>query len=470
MKKRTILISMVLACVMLLASCQGLAEALRPAPKTAEDLWERIDEVMQEYDAYALSLELDMVMVVEGYAVDSTATGTIIEDNRGEDYYYYSETNANVTCDELNIKQTARSISAYLDGKAFEFRGDGKYERKLYCRMTEEEYEAYRALDQSTEEQDEELNFQDCTTADFVRNEDKTWTLTYSGYTKKTINRLTSAFSTQDMDVFGADIVDINVTLAADEDYRVTGITMAFEFDTPEGKTPAPAMDVRMELLAMGDEVVRLTDMLEQSKYKKVDDLAICKQIDHMLQDRYDAEKGEFEYEMSQTVKVMGQSQTFKETDWVKYGVEDGAFYYDIDAESEEVTTKATYKNGKQTFTVDGETYDVEQTEQEAKDFVKGMISDLRMGYNSEYITNVTKKSGGVWEIELALSDTSLLEEFYEQLGGTYKSATQTVRVTVKDGKLIQISNYIKASGSVKSGRDTYEVSWALQTETVFQD
>ena len=119
---------------------------------------------------------------------------------------------------------------------------------------------------------------------------------------------------------------------------------------------------------------------------------------------------------------------------------------------------------------MDGETYDVEQTEQEAKDFVKGMISDLRMGYNSEYITNVTKKSGGVWEIELALSDTSLLEEFYEQLGGTYKSATQTVRVTVKDGKLIQISNYIKASGSVKSGRDTYEVSWALQTETVFQD
>ncbi len=464
MKKRTLLICVLLACAMLLASCQGIADALRPDPKTADELWERIGEAMQGYDAYAMSLEMDMVMVVAGHEMISKATGTMIED-AGEDYYYYSETDVTVSCEELDMEETVKSISAYADGRAFEFRGENGYERKLYSKMTSEEYQAYKASD----EQEEEPDFGDCTQESFAQNEDKTWTLTYSGYTKKTINIITNAFSGI-ADVFGADIEDMQVTFKTNEDFRVTDIGIVFEFAKPEDGAAEPQLDIRLGLDAVGDEVVRVTDTIDPKKYKEVDDLAIRKQIDDMIEQRNQAEQGKFEYKMIQTVKVMGQTETYDETSIVKYGVEDGKYFYEIELSVNGESAGVTYKNGTLTVTYEGESYDEPQTEQEAKELIESMINDPTLGYNSESITNITKKNDGIWEIELAVSDTATFDELYDALGGTYKSATQTVTVTVQDGKLIRIKNVLASRGSIQSGRDTYEVTLTIQMETSFLD
>ena len=467
MKKRTLIVCAVLACVLLLTSCQTIKDALRPDPKAAEQLWERIGEVMQAYDAHEISMEMDMVMVVKGYAVKSSATGTLIEDT-GEDYYYYSETNVKVECDELDLKQESRAISAYVDGKAFELRSEDGHERKLYSKMTAEQYAAYLAADR--EESSFDADITDCTNATFAKNEDKTWTLTYSGYTKKAIKGITGALSTQELDVFGADIVDVKVTFLTDEDFCVTDISMEFEFDTEEDAKQTPALNVRMKLEAMGDAVVRVTDTVDPAKYKEVDDLAIRKQLDDMIKQRAEAEQGSFEYKMSQTVKVMGQSQTFSETDQVKYGMEDGKYYYDITVDADGVSSTVTYKNGTQTVVSGGESYDVPQSEDEAKEFIASLINDPSLGYNAEQVTNIKKKNDGVWEIELAVADSATFEELFKTLGGTYESATQTVTVTVQDERLIRIKNEIVASGSITQGRDTYKVSWNLAMETAFID
>ncbi|MBE6697876.1 MAG: hypothetical protein E7581_05070 [Ruminococcaceae bacterium] len=469
MKKRMLLICAVLAGVMLLTSCTGLFEALRPAPKTADELLERIQEEMQEYTAYALSLDMEMVMVIEEYTMQATATGSIIEDH-GEDYYYYTETNMDMRCDELEIKEKMRSISAYADGNAFEFSDDGDRQSKLFCKMTAEEYAAYQALDKSEDQPDQEIDFRDCTTMDFVQNEDKSWTLSCSGYTKKAIDMLTDAFSMQDMNLFGADVVDIKVTILANEQFHVTEITMAFEFDTPEDAKATPKLDIRLKMTAMGDEVVRLTEMLDTSKYKEVDDLAICKQLDNMLEDKYEAEQGEFDYKLKQTIKVMGQSESYSSTEHAKYGTEDGNFYYTITTEIDGVPATVSYRNGKQTVTMQGESYDEVQSEQEAKDFIKDMINDPSFGYSSDLVTDVKDKGDGVWEIELETKDNIGLEAFYEALGGTYRSATQTATVTVTDGKPVKICHDIKSSGYVKSGNDTFEVTWTISLEVTFQN
>lgn len=467
MKKRTLIVCAMLACVLLLTSCQTIKDALRPDPKTAEQLWERIGEVMKAYDAHEASMEMDMVMVVEGYAVKSSATGTLIED-KGEDYYYYSETNVKVECDELDIKQESRAISAYMDGLAFELRSEDKSERKLCSKMTAEEYAAYLAADR--EESSFDVDITDCTNASFTKNEDKTWTLTYSGYTKKAIKGITGALSTQEPDVFGADIVDVKITLRANEDFCVTDISMEFEFDTDKDAKQTPALNVRIKLKAVGDAVTRVTETIDAAKYKEVDNLAICKQLDNMIKQRVEAEQGAFECKMSQTVKVMGQSQSFVESDQVKYGREDGKYYYDITVESDGISSTVTYKNGTQTVTSGGESYDVPQSEDEAKAFIESLINDPSLGYNAEQITDIEKKNDGVFVIELALTDSATFEELFESMDGTYKSATQTVTVTVQDERLIRIKNEIIASGSVTSGRDTYGVSWQLTIETAFID
>lgn len=467
MKKRALWICMLLALAMLLVSCQGMKDALRPAPKTAEELWARIGEVMQEFDSYEVAMEMDIVMVMEGYAVQSTATGMLIED-KGEDYYYYSETNVTVTCEALDLNQETRAISAYMDGKAFEFRGENGYERKLYSKMTAEEYAAYRVADR--EASSIEADITDCTHAEFAQNEDKTWTLTYSGYTKKAIKGITGALSTQEMDVFGADIVDVKVTFHADTSYRVTDISMEFEFDADEGAKQAPALNVRMKLTAMGDQVTRVTDTIDAAKYKEVDDLAICKEITKLIEDRYEAEDGSFHYVQEQIFKVMGQTEKFSETDTVQYGVQDGKFYYDIKSEYDNADMTLSYKDGACTVTWEGESVSEPQTEEEARALIEMLINDSAYGYNAESITNIKDKGKGVWEIEQALGSSAEFEEIFANMGGTYKSCTQTVTVTIKEGKITEIKNVITAKGSITSGRDTYEMSYTLQMHTLFTD
>ena len=467
MKKSVLWICMLLALAMLLVSCQGMKDALRPAPKTAEELWARIGEVMQEYDSYEVAMEMDIVMVMEGYAVESTATGMLIED-KGEDYYYYSETNVTVTCDALDLNQETRAISAYMDGKAFEFRGENGYERKLYSKMTAEEYAAYLVADREASSFDTDIT--DCTQAEFAQNEDKTWTLTYSGYTKKAIKGITGALSTQEMDVFGADIVDVKVTFHADKSFCVTEIIMEFEFDTAEGAKQAPALNVRMKLTAVGDEVERVTDTIDPAKYKEVDDLAIRKEIDKMIEQRNEAKEGKFENKLSQTVKVMGEVQTYSETSMVEYGTEDGKLVYEINGNYGGEESTIIYRNGTQTVYAYGESYDVPQTEQEAREFIQSLINEPGFGYDSAQVTNITKKDEGLWELELTLSDTTEFEALYEALGGAYKSATQTVTVAVQDGKLIRMKNVIDSKGSVMQGSDIYEITWTVQIETSFFD
>ena len=467
MKKSVLWICMLLALAMLLVSCQGLKDMLRPDPKTADELWERIGEVMQEFDSYEVAMEMDIVMVMEGYAVESTATGTLIED-KGEEYYYYSETNVTVTCDALDLNQETRAISAYMDGKAFEFRGENGYERKLYSKMTAEEYAAYLVADR--EASSIEADITDCTHAEFAQNEDKTWTLTYSGYTKRAIKGITGALSTQEMDVFGADIVDVKVTFHADASYRVTDISMEFEFDTAEGAKQAPALNVRMKLTAMGDEVERVTDTIDPAKYKEVDDLAIRKEIDQLIKDRYEAEEGSFRYVQDQIFKVMGQTEKFTETDTVQYGVKDGKFYYDVKAEYDDAEMTLSYKNGTCTVVWDGESVDEPQTEDEARALIEMLINDRTYGYNAESITNIKDKGKGVWEIELALGDATEFEEIFANMGGTYKSCTQTVTVTIQNEALVEIKTVVKATGNIASGNSTYEMTYTLSMHTVFTD
>ncbi len=467
MKKRMLLTCALLACTVLLVSCGSVMEALRPAPKTAKALWERIGQAMQDFDCYEIAMEMDMVIVMEGYVVKTTATGTVIEDT-GEDYYYYSETDVSVTCDALDLDQDTRAISAYMDGKAFEFRGENGYERKLYSNMTAEEYAAYRVADR--EESSIDADITDCTHAEFAQNEDKTWTLTYSGYTKKAIKGITGALSTQEMDVFGADIVDVKVTFHADKSFCVTDIIMEFEFDTDESATQAPAMNVRMKVAAMGDQVTRVTDTIDAAKYKEVDDLAIRKEITKLIRDRYEAEDGSFHYVQEQIFKVMGQTEKFSETDTVQYGVQDGRFYYDIKSEYDNADMTLSYKDGACTVTWKGESVSEPQTEEEARSLIEMLINDSTYGYNAESITNIKDKGKGVWEIEQALGSSAEFEEIFANMGGTYKSCTQTVTVTIQNDALLEIKTVVKATGSIASGNSTYEMTYTLNMHTVFTD
>ena len=61
--------------------------------------------------------------------------------------------------------------------------------QKLYSPLTKDEYIAY--LEKQEDALD--IDFEACVNKTFAKNEDKTWTLTYSGYTKKVIAEVIEA-------------------------------------------------------------------------------------------------------------------------------------------------------------------------------------------------------------------------------------------------------------------------------------
>lgn len=460
MKKRLVWVCLLLACVTVLASC----DLFRPAPKSAEELWERIDERMEQYDAYAMSMEMDMIMEVEGYAIKSVASGSIIED-KGDDYYYYSEMNMSMICDELDMNQKMQQISAYWDGKAFEISDSDGAVRKLYSEMTAEQYEEY-SQDDEDDEDDEDFDFSDCTGASFAQNEDKTWTLTYSGYTKKAMDRINEQFGIQESDMFGAEFLDMEVVISADKDFLITDISIVFEFDAEEGSKTAPVLNIRMKLIEAGD-VTRQTDKLDISKCTKVDDLGVLKQIDEQIEEIANKEQGKIHYEISQTIKAMGQTESGSEVYDVEYGTKDGKLHFELNTDVEGYNTKISYKNGKQTVSVAGESYTEDCSEEEAKAVLENLINDSTLGYSEDSVSNIKSLGNGVWEITQTPSS-----EYYEELmlsmSADYKSATQTIKVTIKDGALTNMTNTIVVKGSYSESFSTFEISFDITIKTDF--
>lgn len=465
MKKISIFVCVLLVGVMLLTSCDSLSRLFARDPETVEELWERIDESMEEQGAYAFSLEMKMTMVMEGYEIKTTASGSIIED-RGEDYYYYSETNMKMECKELELKQSQKQISAYLDGKAFEILDTDSFERKVYSEMTPEEYAAYQSIGKD-EGEDDELDLTDCTKSEFVKNEDESWTLTYSGYTKKALQQVTEEFGAGNQDLLGAEILDMKLTVNADADFCVTDLVMVFEFDVEQGEQPAPALEICMKVEELG-EITRKTDKLDVSKCTKIDDLALLVQIEQMIKDRYEAEEGSFHYETSQTVKVMGQTESYSESDDVTYGVTNGKFHYELTTKLDGAATTITYQDGKQTVVYAGETYTEEQSEEDAKAFIRDMINDASVGYSADCVTEVKSLGDGVYEIKQGIADPTAFEQTLEAMGAEYKSAKQTVLATVKDGALISIENVLDIKGSLRSGNSTFEIGLYITMKTDF--
>ena len=460
MKKRLVWVCLLLVCVTVLASC----DLFRPAPKSAEELWERIDEQMEQYDAYAMSMEMDMSMEVEGYAIKLVSSGSIIED-KAEDYYYYSETNMSMICDELDMNQKMQQISAYWDGKAFEISDSDGVARKLYSEMTAEQYEEY-SQDDEDDEDDEDFDFSDCTDASFAQNEDKSWTLTYSGYTKKAMDRINEQFGMQEADMFGAEFLDMEVVISADKDFLITDISIVFEFDAQEGSKTAPVLNIRMKLTEVGN-VTRQTDKLDVSKCTQVDDLGVLKQIDDQFEEIANKEQGKIHYEINQTFKVMGQTESGSEIYDVEYGTKDGKLHYELSTDVEGYTTKISYENGKQTVSVSGESYTEDYSEEEAKTFIKDLINDSAMGYSADNVSNIKSLGNGVWEITQTVS-SEYFEELMTTMGADYKSATQTIKVTIKDGVLTNMTNQIAIKGSYSESFSTFEISFDITIKTDF--
>ena len=85
-------------------------------------------------------------------------------------------------------------------------------------------------------------DIQECTSKEFSKNEDNTWSLNFSGYTNKVMHSLVSHFGMED--VFNAEMLDMEVSIEADEAFRALKFDCTFIFASEEGDENVPQMTI----------------------------------------------------------------------------------------------------------------------------------------------------------------------------------------------------------------------------------
>ncbi len=441
MKKIFSIFLAVCICLSVMTSCS----LFQFKPKTANELWEKIDATMNKLNSYEADGTGKLTFQAMGFPVASELTmKTIVTDNNKKDFYYYSASEITVKMDIPFMEQseTTKSIEAFHNGKMFISTESADSVQKFCSSLTADEYAEYREK-QSTDSDD--IQFDDCTNAAFTHNEDETWTLSYSGYTKKTINQMMDSFGMNE-ETLDFDIEDMEITIQADKKFRVMEMKIKFVFDA-ENTSSAPTFEMTTKY-SNYNEVTPITDTLNPDDYKEIEDCRLLSDFEDMIEKLEDDKDGSFVMEMEQTISVLGQKETYTETDTVSYGEKDGKYFYDVTVKSTSYNNlKITYENGTQTLTLHGKNTTQEQTETEARAFINDLINTAKYGAN--HVSDIKKLEDGVYEIQCDNPDSSAFQAVFEGYNGNLTSIQQILKITVKDGGIVKIENDTSAEGNV---------------------
>ena len=427
-------------------------------PESTADVMAKIDKKMDSLKSYEAELTASLSTKVSYLDCEAEFTGKTIVINKKGEFYYYDTMDGVMKLGGMLTDQTVntKQINAFYDGKMFVSNetDEPAQKQKFYSVLTEDEYIAYREKQGG----DLDIDFEECVNKSFTKNEDKTWTLKYSGYTKKTIDQFMEAFGD---DLFEDEITDMEIGIHANRDFTVRAmeIKMIFEKDS--------SFTVSMRYSAY-NEATAITDTLNTADYKEIADCRILTDLEDMIEELEKAENGSFVLDIEQKVKIpeLSYEETSTEKDTVSYGKKDGKYFYDITVSYPDGDIGISYENGKQTITYDGNSQTETQTEDAAIEFINGLINTAN--YKSSYVSNLEKLEEDVYKITCEAPVASEYEAMFEALGISYDSAKQIITVTIKDGKITKIVNEVVAKGSGKINYTNANVTIEVNSTNTF--
>ena len=149
MKKKMLCLLLCVLLVVMTVSCNDepkeTNEPKGNSPESAQELYDRIDGQMNALKSYKTDMSISMTSFVEGYEMKMDATSSLIMNvNVDGKYYFYEESTAKITIDELSVEETLKTIEAYYAGNYFISNEESGMIQKLYSPMTAEEAKEYR--------------------------------------------------------------------------------------------------------------------------------------------------------------------------------------------------------------------------------------------------------------------------------------------------------------------------------------
>ena len=445
MKKICRLISLALLCTMLASSAVILSSC---AKIDAEQEWERINVAMDSLTSYESDVRIDMVFYSDGEKIKTVSEGKVIQsDVGGDDYYFYQTSKTDVVCEALNIDESVRDIEAYNEGNYFIYQHTlGGSTQKLYGPMSAEDFVSYK---ESVGELD--IDITDCKSVEKKRNKDGTRSIIYSEFSPSTVKKVLNTLGIN-KDLFKFNIKDISVTVTYDKEYRVTVMEYKFIFDIYDKAKNKPSLTAKAKYYNYNSAERDYTNISPQ-QYTYIEDINILTKIEKTLEEKKNATENTIYVNASQMVYSGSQGSSYSERDTVNYGVKDGKYYYDIQSDIGGKEVEITYRDGKQTVKTASVSQENEQTEEEAKEFIDGIIDGARFRklnvVSIDRVVDPEAVNEEVYVIKLEDFDKTPYQEIVAQLGiGSYSNVEHTVLVQFLNGKLrllegtITINNY----------------------------
>lgn len=436
---RTIIaVVLVVLIILIMAMCQRKTEPPY-TPENAAALWEKMDETMNGLESMEMTVTTKKVYFQQGQWHQFVGTNYVLSTKQA--HYTHIK----------NLNQAAEMVEAYYDGKIYRAIKDDIHDQKFCSVMSHEEYDQLQ-----TGELTDGFQILDCKTAEYSEEENG-WNLTFSGYTKKTIDQMVMSAGLAE-DFLGGSVQDMQVTIAADKDFYVREMKINFVF-APEAAEYKPNFSVTVAYSNLNTATFD-PELLKPEEYVEIEDIRILETISAAIAQRQNAQLGQFDITIKTTEVFREKTSTATETGSMVYGKKDSGYYYlfniDIDGKSSEIR----YENNVQTVTTGSQSYTGEMSEDEAaKVYVSSLIDSAR--YNPLAINNIEKLEEGVY---LLTSNTPDLSDYLEGIG--ISSANQQIKITFKEGMLKKIESTLSFSGNYNEEA----VEMTTEASVIFKD
>lgn len=459
MKKTHRLISAALLCAMLLSSALMLASC---SPEKALEIWAKLEKNMDGLTSYKSDVRIEMTLYAEDKKITGTSEGFQIEAGRDNpaDYYFMQSMTTTVKAEDADVDKTVHATEAYYDGKHFITHAEDDDEpHRIYGESTVEDFLEYMAsMPTASLDLTESRSF-----------EKKGKTLTFSEFPKTVISRLAKSFGA-DASTLGAEINDLSVTVEYNAKYLVTAMEYKFSFG-PNDSWKFPELFVRVSY-SDHNSAERVQESTPLSEYTKLEHFDVIRNVGVELEKMKIATGERFHVNINQTVKIDNKHSSYSESEYVSYGEESGSgrFHYEIESKILGQDVEISYYGGKQTVESKDKKEEVDQTEEEARAFIEGLITissfNLR---NVASIKQIESSADGeeftdVYLVELGDFDYTSYQPLASKLGlSSYENLTHTMTVQYVDGALRYISSSIKFENRAES-----EVYFTLNVSQLF--
>ena len=460
MKKRLFAIILCIALLCPLVSCSNGFDLMKLEGAERADAFFDIVNA-DPADAYSVGMDMKIKGSLYGLALDAEIeSDTTYIDYKSSSPSYHSELKSVITAGE--VKQKTSSVTGYRDGKMYEMTERDGAKNSLVSSISVEDFKAHK--DFLVGYSDEELTVihKSATSKECIKNEDGTWSATYSEYPEESVLALIDyAFDPTVLILDGYKVKDVIFTVDADAEFLPTDWEYEIVFEKISGDYTKPEAKTEIDFRSIGTAKAPEIDL---STYTEVEGLAELQKIRVLLGEMFTADSGSFSTDGEQTVKLAGTTQYNREIDTVSFKSEGGKYTFTIDAQVNPKSVSGSYDavinyaNG--TFKMEGKdisTITQEMSDSEARAYISRLYDPA--GLSNAQISNIElRKDGYTHLLTIANPDYSALEASLSALGASGFKANATVGIDFENGEIKKYEYNLTISAKVSGQALTVEI------------